>query len=370
MADLEKIKKNANNIIDYIDGCTNYSNTVPMEVYFAFSIPVPADDGKQSLASILFWSAFDLIGDCEFPGASVVSWMLGGLVDYYSQDGKTPDNLNKQFAQITERFAETMLQMRRDMSAIYDNPEKHLNDVYTIPFGDKKTFTVSELENYTIPDKNNNTDLIDVFRKSFRKVICKQIMPDHYKIAVVYNKEVERPDPFEPEVYLCSLNPEDDETSCANDGSNCPYVWVTHNSSMNESHYILMTAPGSNNNHYNNDSTDMIEFGNRGVDNSAESFYVTLTEMVKEYGSGSFYSNSVNEAGNIEYYCYWLVNYRDCDNISLKKQSNGGWQVSPESFNKWLFIDDGGKHIINDNGVATRSEVFKEWGLDGSKGVH
>ena len=73
MVNIEKIKRNANNLIDYLDGCNNYSSNTPMEVYTAFSIPVPADDGTQSLASILFWSAFELIGDCEFPGASVVS---------------------------------------------------------------------------------------------------------------------------------------------------------------------------------------------------------------------------------------------------------------------------------------------------------
>lgn len=371
MADLEKIKRNANNLIDYIDGCNNYSNSVPMEVYNAFLIPVPSDDGKQGLASILFWSAFELIGNCEFPGAGVVSWMLGGLVDYYSQDGKTPDNLNQQFAQIIQRFSETMLQMRRDMSAIYDNPEKHLNDVYTIPFGDKKTFTVSELENYSIPDKNNNTDLIDMFRKAFRKVITKQIMPNHYQIAVIYNKTTERPDPFEPEVWLCSQNPEDDNTSCEHDGSNCPYVWNTHNNGLTGTNIILVTAPGSNNNHYNDCSTDMIEFANCGSDISENSFYLTLFEMVKKYGSGSFYSNRINDGGNVEYYCYWLVNYRDCDRIYSKIQSNDdGWQVAPEAFTKWLFIDDGGKHTVNADGVAIRSEVFKQWGLDGSKGVH
>ena len=150
MANLKKIKENANNLIDYIDDCSNYSNSVPTEVYDAFSIPIPSDDGNQSLASILFWSAFDLIGSCEFAGAGVISWMLGGLVNYYSQDGKTPDDLNKQFAQIIERFSKTMLQMRKDMAAIYDDPEKHLNDVYKIPFGDKNTFTVSELENYQV----------------------------------------------------------------------------------------------------------------------------------------------------------------------------------------------------------------------------
>lgn len=366
MANLDKIKINANNLIDYIDGCSNYSSTVPMEVYAAFSIPVPSDTGKQSLASILFWSAFELIGDCEFPGASVVSWILGGLVNYYGQDGQTPDNLNKQFAEIIQRFSETMLQMRRDLAAIYDDPAKHLDDVYQIPFGDKRTFQVSELENYDVPDKNNNTDLIDMFRRSFRKSISKDLMPDRYKIAVAYQKVVERPDPFEPELYVCSVNPEDSDTSCSNNRSNCPIEWKCDDPST---HNIVVTAPGSNNNGYNDFSSDFIVVSNKGIDGSADSFYTTLLEMVKSYGSGSFYNNMITPDGNISYNRYWLVNYRGCD-LAATCGSIGGWQVSPEAFNKWLFIDDGGKNIINADGVATRAEVFKDWGLDGHKGVN
>ena len=367
MVNIEKIKRNANNLIDYLDGCNNYSSNTPMEVYTAFSIPVPADDGTQSLASILFWSAFELIGDCEFPGASVVSWMLGGLVNYYSQDGKTPDDLNKQFAVIIQRFNETMLQMRRDMCAIHDDPEKHLNDSYDLPFGDKKTFVVSELSDYDVPDKDHNTDLIDMFRKSFRKTITKQLMSSKYKIAVVYTKTVERPDPFEPEVYLCSASPEDDDTSCDRNGSNCASVWDANDANTQ---HIIVTAPGSNNNGYDDFSTEMIQVDNKGKDGSVASFYTTLESMVKDYGSGSFYHSKVVSDTKVEYYRYWLVNYRGCDYVSTRFKSIGGWQVSPEAFNKWLFIDDGGRQTLNADGVVTREEVFKEWGLDGSKGVH
>ncbi len=365
---IQKIKNNALKLIKFVDDSTNYSNTVPMEVYDAFSIPIPSDDGKQSLASILFWSSFELLGETDIPGANIISWFLGGLVDYYSQDGKTPPDLNQEFINIIDRFTNTMLQLRKDLGEIYENTEKHLNDTYTIPFGDKKTIKVSELEFYDIPNEpdSNFTDLIDHFRKYFRKSITKDLMPKYYKIATVYLKIIERPDPFEPEYYICSENPEDDSSSCQNSKSNCPYTWDINQND----NYIIVTAPGSNNNHYNNNSTDMIQFKNTGVDNSVESFYRTLNSMVKEYGSGSFYSSKINDIGNVEYYCYWLVNYCDCDDISSKKSNGGGWQVAPEAFTKWLFIDDGGKEVLFPDAVTHRKEVFIDWKLDGSKGVH
>ena len=92
--------------------------------------------------------------------------------------------------------------------------------------------------------------------------------------------------------------------------------------------------------------------------------------LFRSYGSGSFYSSKVVSDTKVEYYRYWLVNYRGCDYVSTRFKSIGGWQVSPEAFNKWLFIDDGGRQTLNADGVVTREEVFKEWGLDGSKGVH
>ncbi len=363
MADIKKIKANADLLITYIDKCTSYSSTVPMEVYDAFSIPVPSDDGTQSLASILFWSAYELLGETEIPGAGIISWILGGLVDYYSQDGKVPPDLNQKFINIIDRYTNTMLQLRRDLGNIYEEPEAHLNDTYTIPFGTKKTIKVSELADYDIPQSEDPhfTDLIDAFRKCFRRSVTKEIMPQYYQIATVFVKTIERPDPFEPERYLCSESPEDDNSSCSNSKSNCPLTWDIENS------YILVTAPGSNNNGYNNNSTDMIYFNNVGTDQSVDSFYETLNAMVKTYGSGCYYSSKVID-NTVQYYCYWLVNYRGCDDITAPNR-NGGWQVAPEAFTKWLFIDDGGRETLSLDAVAYREDVFKNWNLDGYKGV-
>jgi hypothetical protein len=36
---------------------------------------------------------------------------------------------------------------------------------------------------------------------------------------------------------------------------------------------------------------------------------------------------------------------------------------SPESLTGWLFKDDSFGNIINKRGIATRKQVYREWGL-------
>lgn len=368
MANIEKIKETASRLIDLLDGCADYSSQVPLEVYTAFSIKTPEDDGSQSLASILFWSSFELIGATELPGSSIASWFLGGLVDYYSQDGKTPPDLNKKFLSIIERYSETMLQLRRDLGEIMVNPEAHLNDTYKVPFGNKGAVSVAELGDHTVPERRdpNATTMMDVFRKAFRRNIASQLMPDFYRVLVTYYHEIDRPDPFEPEYQLCSESPEDPESACGRHGSNCPNSWNLDHDANNS---IILTVPGY---HNNNQSYDL-RFNNTSVDNSVESFKHTVNSAVKNLAGGCYFSSSRAD-NKILYYSYWLVS-KDCgDNCfyceeSDPPSSSQGWQVAQKSFTDWLFSDDGVGGTIIDDGVATRVDVFMNWGMEGSKGV-
>lgn len=368
MANLEKIKETASRLIDLLDGCSDYSSQVPLEVYTAFSIKTPEDDGSQSLASILFWSSFELIGATDLPGSSIASWFLGGLVDYYSQDGKTPPDLNKKFLSIIERYSETMLQLRRDLGEIMVNPEAHLNDTYKVPFGKKGSVSVAELGDHTVPERRDPdaTTMMDVFRKAFRRNIASQLMPDFYRVLVTYYHEIDRPDPFEPEYQLCSESPEDPESACGRHGSNCPREWNLDPSATNT---IQITAPG----YRNNNQSYSFNFANVGQNNSIESFKKTVAAAVKQFAGGCLFSSRL-DGSKILYTPYWLVS-KDCGNDcfyceeSDPPNSSQGWQVAQKSFTNWLFSDDGVGGKIIDDGVATRADVFMNWGMDGSKGV-
>lgn len=362
MADLQRIKDNASRLIDFLDACSNYSSSVPLEVYTAMSIPTPKDDGKQSLASILFWSSFELIGSTEFKGAGIISWFLGGLVNFYGQDDSTPPDLNKVFNTVIERYATTMIQMRKDLGEIWKDPSFHLDDTYKVPFGDKGYVSVSDLGRYDVPDRRDPdcTDMVEVFRRALRRTITSQVMPQKYKIACVYDRYIERPDPFEPEVQLCSVNPEDSDSGCSGNKANCPVEW--HGDS------VRISAPGSHNNNqsYNQD------FPNQGSGDSLDSLRKTISSIIQQYGGGSFYSSGV-VGGRANYYQYWLISC-DCgdayycdDSASLGDCS--GWQVAPKDFTDWLFSDDGCGKVVAADGVATRADVFTKFGLTGSKGV-
>jgi len=45
------------------------------------------------------------------------------------------------------------------------------------------------------------------------------------------------------------------------------------------------------------------------------------------------------------------------------------WMAAKESLCQYLFKDDSFGNTINPDGVATRKEVFEQWGLEGSSGV-
>jgi hypothetical protein len=104
-----------------------------------------------------------------------------------------------------------------------------------------------------------------------------------------------------------------------------------------------------------------------------ESFKHTVNSAVKNLAGGCYFSSSRAD-NKILYYSYWLVS-KDCgDNCfyceeSDPPSSSQGWQVAQKSFTDWLFSDDGVGGTIIDDGVATRADVFINWGMEGSKGV-
>jgi len=351
MANLAKIKENAGRIIDFLDVCNIYSGNVPPEVYLKFNIS-DRPDKDQSFIEILFCSAFETIAE-ENPYGKVFAWFLSGLTEYYSEPGETPQNLLPGiFSDVLERFDATRLQLREDLSKIYDNPQAHLNDTYNIPWGDKKTITVSELDDYDLPTKESSvvTDCAVLFSKGLKKYLAMQLMPSQYEIATIYYYYHERPDPFEPEEYCYPQNPESGE-------SNSPIDW--------DGNRLMITTCGSSGYRFYVDNQD----GNGSFFES--SFIKTVGKILKDNPAG-FYCVDNYTLGSpwpppaplrsLKFYSYWLI-------------QKGGYlkedfSLAPADFCNWIFSDDGFGNIVNPNGVDKRENVFTQWGLNGSKGVY
>jgi hypothetical protein len=77
-------------------------------------------------------SSYELIGELPIPGASIISWLIGGILDSYSSN--TPQNLNLDFGEVAARYNKTYYQIRMDLTTMYNNPSENIDKVYSITF--------------------------------------------------------------------------------------------------------------------------------------------------------------------------------------------------------------------------------------------
>lgn len=347
---MDTFLQNIENLITFIDETYEYCDTIPVEVYSNLSIAVPDDTGKQSWASMIWCNTYKLIECLDFTGAGILSELVGGLLNYYSDQHTTPPELQKGCANVIERFRITSLQLRSDLAAIHDNPEKHWNDTYTVPFGEKNTITVSEIAEAVFPNKYTEdfTQLIRIFSIYFRQEITKDKIPEVVKIVTYYMHS--------------------DNTFYAEDPS-----WP--NARGNNGSAFLPAPPirgnkyvvwGNVSGYYNNGHDEHDEdrynvpyvISNVNIGDEADCKN-TVSRFIQRSAPGA-YLPIAYEYDCWVYYQYYLAPITD---------SWTSCRVVEDHFSEWLFIDDGFGNILNVDGVAYREDVFTKWNIEGSSGV-
>jgi hypothetical protein len=342
--------KNIRNIIGYIDETYEYSDTIPVEVYSNLSVSTPDDSGGQNWASMIWCNAYKTIELLDFPGASILSELIGGLLNHYGNPHTTPPELQKGCADVIERFRATSMQLRNDLTAIHDNPEKHWNDTYIIPFGSKPNIVVNELANTTFPEKYTQgfTDLLRIFVSYFRQELTKNKMPDIVKIVVYYmhnDNTFYAEDPSSSSSYANSCSAFIPGPPI---GGNTYVIWGTVSGYYNNGHNEHDEEP------YN--VPYAISDTNFGDELDCKN---TVSKFIKRSALGGYLPIKW------EYNCWCYYQYY----LSPIHDSWTNCRVVDDRFSKWLFIDDGFGNIINNDGVAYRSDVFTKWNIQGSSGV-
>jgi hypothetical protein len=270
-------------------------------------------------------------------------------VDSFAEKETTPASLSTRFVNIVGRYEETMVQMRLQLSYIYENPGAHVADTYQIPWGSKKTIQVSELGLYDFPDSKSSdfTKLVMGFRKSWRRTVTKDMLPQRYVIGVVVR---DFPLPLSGESTL-----EDPKVFQARQ-----FTWSGGPVRVIYQHRDIHSFDFA--------TQDNVE-GN-GV-NTEAALRETIAKIVSDYPAVFYVYQEKLERPfpasptlifkGATYWSYLLV--------PEGAYGQAPFPVPPDDFVNWLFVDDGVGNVTNPNGVAFRQEVFTSWGLKGTEGV-
>jgi hypothetical protein len=306
------IKNNIKNLIDFLDSTLETSISAIKETFYKLDL---ADncDYEFSLFEKLLLKAYESISTSNIKGCNYIAWVLSGIINSYNKE--TPHELLNQLDGLTDRFKQTIFQMKVSLSRIYDDPQRYININYDIPFGNKKKINIKELIEVEIPNKYNSyyPDLLNAYFNGVRYFITKHEMSTNLDFSIVAVSSIGK---------KCSPNSEDD------------ILWMW-NSKSSYSQTIDNTELGIN-------ADRRISYA------TGKNFYDTAGEFCETSCNG--FVIKVND--KIYYRKYYIMNSDD--------------EIYNDHFYRWLIQDDGFGNISRPNSVACREDIFRNWGLTGS----
>jgi hypothetical protein len=151
--------------------------------YLLLTEPDTNDKGLTYVLNI-FEAAFKVMGAALGPGGAFASNFLVGMMGYWS--GAPPSNLNKQFAQLILRTAQTSEEVDIQLanySTALKNPATMQATWDTKFTYNGQTTSVGDLANVTFPLEHDPTfyPLVDAASKSFDQQIWKQMLMENYE---------------------------------------------------------------------------------------------------------------------------------------------------------------------------------------------
>ncbi len=375
VADKAKILKNF--IEDCIARNANTANDVFMKLY-GTDFKVPADP-KQSIASDLLSYAYSFLENLNIDGADAVCWIISGIINHYKEvNDNNPQNLPELLAEdaadINERISRTLTQAYQDLAAIQEDPASHWNDTYNIPFGDKSEFSVKDLLNYNIPDSDTRPvdygELLIKFRDGLTYQVTKNEIVSRklYKIGypLIINLVVGA---FQSMI----VNPE----HCQDGHQDIDWtplltqkmIWILNGTDATDGNCIINRCPKEN----GGPAEVFHPYGGKMNPCTEQDWKIAAADYMSNICKSSYlncYSIVNMEDGSTVLYfrTFFLIDSR----YEYERESDYGdatWYVVPDDFCNWLFKDDGFGNIVNPTGIATREDVFRNWGLEGSKGL-
>ena len=310
--DILIIKNNIKNLIDFLDSSLETSISAIKETFYKLEL---ADDCDYefSLFEKLLLKAYESISTSNIKGSNYIGWFLSCIINSYNKE--TPPELLDQLDGLTDRFKQTIFQMKVSLSRIYDDPQRYIHINYDVPFINNKKINIKELIEVEIPNKYNSfyPDILKAYYNGVRYFITKHEMTNNLDFAIVAistnNEE-------------CSPNSNDD------------ILWMW-NANTQYSQTIDNTEFGIN-------EDRRISYA------TGKNFYNTAGEFCETSCNG--FVIKVND--KIYYRKYYITSDND--------------EIYDDHFYRWLIQDDGFGTTYRPNSVVSREELFRNWGIYGS----
>jgi len=287
------------------------------------------DNGLESFADI-FFSAMSTLVDIDNPAIPFMTMIISGVLNSYTT--KTPDSLLVPFAQISERYLATYMQIDTDLTTIMNDPVTYQYTEYTLPntlklpapFAGKTTISINDLSGVQIPQPGTNdfNRYKDAFIVGFQYGLARQQVPSIGGYSIGGFEVNDNPEFW----YTMAMPPPDANT----------YTWTSGQYQIDSEDLGFDTAITING-------------------NSMSDFERCAGQFCTQVGGGLIVVTARSDT-SITYIKMYMV-----QNFVLDDES--GWNLGNASFYNWLFIDDGFGNTINVNGVANREEVFRTWGI-------
>ena len=322
--ELQKIKTNLYNLIDFNSSSYENSNKIISEVYHYLNSVKEIDCGADIFNEILS-EAFLKVSD--IPEGSGISWFLLGLLNSYNKN--IPSTLDEDLGDIRNRYHYTYSQMYNDLTEMYNDPITNLDRSFNIPFCDLKKITLRDLLNFNIPSKDDLLfeKCLTSHTRGFRSSLCKQELPKENKLEMIYvsyyNGNGYVPGTSTLEILY-------------------PFAYNYENGPLIVDNFELWA---------NNDKVTKVEFENNELD------YDTFIETAGFFNHSqpqSFIVPWGNQESLYLYGKYYLMQH-------FTKSKD--WKLAKASLCNWLFIDDGFGNIINPDGCGMREDVVRNWGI-------
>lgn len=270
-------------------------------------------DGKQDKSTDflinIICSSFEFIADVEFPGAKIAAWLLTGLIDTYRHD--TPTDLQGDIDDAWKGLSKAFNSVSEDVSKWIDHPEKYWDVKYTSPY---TTDTAS------IGDLNTIDMIPNRFQEEFKEAAILIGNKAKYLVTKSLLHRKWRFKNIDTDVWW------DEYYTRWND--TYPWDGPKYDGLQTQCMFGICSSFGPD---------QIVD----NILNDNHAIYVSI-ENHKEF-THNWFRNDTNYIGN--YYKQWLL-----------VDDNG---TAPENLLYWLYTDK----PTNQDGIASRSDVFTNWGL-------
>ena len=346
---LDSLTKKALQVQVLIDEVKLYTIGIPADVTRYMQLD-PADPGEASFGQVIATAYGEA---AQLNTVSSIIWsVFSGVFNLWSTSPPASLGIPKSYE---DRFDKTMFEMRGLFAHVHDSAAVYWNKSYKLPFAieingvQRDSIRIGELWNVTIPTYGTTEyqDFLRYARTTWRKQITKIEAQKKYRIAYPY---------FTSQPCSYAKNPEKDSRFLSRED------WLL----TGDGGWIYSTLDANH-----GGIGKGVGIKNVGPDGSMQSFYATLKKFYENYEPGSYVHARVDKAypDYLSYYVFYLVPKALATDECYWHQLGHPDRKTIEDVGKWLFIDDGYGNVINGDGVVNRVELYRQWQLDGYKGI-